>query len=231
MNWLERRVRGVCWVGLSAAAGRTKVCMNARTLSTVTSLIRCLPPWRALAAMACASLGTACFDMPSTLGLACESDAACALGERCELGNCVLDLGDEESGEATTGPQSDESGSGGETGPEGVATGGWSSGSDETGSESAGEESTGSADVDVDPVDAICGDSILNGAEICDGEDLGGTTCLDFGYGGGQPKCTFACDINIENCCLSAGQACGLGGETGVCCNGLTCGLLTGRCQ
>jgi len=44
-----------------------------------------------------------------------------------------------------------------------------------------------------------CGDGIKNNDEECDGQDLGGKACADFGYDGGSLACD-DCVINTDNC-------------------------------
>jgi hypothetical protein len=54
-----------------------------------------------------------------------------------------------------------------------------------------------------------CGDAVKNGPEICDGNDLGGATCVDAGWlpgGGGAPTCTGACELDGGAC---TGTMCG----------------------
>lgn len=70
----------------------------------------------------------------------------------------------------------------------------------ESGSNSAGEgSSTGGA--------AVCGDGVAEGDEACDGADLGGKTCDDFGLQYGALQCTPGCAHDASKCTNSA--ACG----------------------
>jgi hypothetical protein len=53
-----------------------------------------------------------------------------------------------------------------------------------------------------------CGDGMLNGAEVCDGTDLGGQDCVSLGYGAGTAVCNAACDaIDVSGC--GPGPSCG----------------------
>lgn len=70
-----------------------------------------------------------------------------------------------------------------------------------------------------------CGDGIANGGESCDGEDLGGQTCADFGFEEGTLVCDSECNILTDGCricgddMLAASELCdgtNLGGETCV---------------
>jgi cysteine-rich repeat protein len=45
-----------------------------------------------------------------------------------------------------------------------------------------------------------CGDGVLEAPEQCEGSDLGGLTCGNFGYYGGQPSCTAFCTIDTTGC-------------------------------
>lgn len=56
---------------------------------------------------------------------------------------------------------------------------------------------------------ATCGDGIAAGAEMCDGNDLGGYTCATFGFTGGAPQCAPGCDGFILTGC--SGPGCGNG--------------------
>lgn len=47
---------------------------------------------------------------------------------------------------------------------------------------------------------AVCGDGIMTGAEQCDGSDLGGLSCIDFGYDAGVLRCTSSCTIDETIC-------------------------------
>ncbi len=49
----------------------------------------------------------------------------------------------------------------------------------------------------------FCGDNIKNGNEICDGTDLGGKTCLDFGYISGTLSCAADCSAHVIGLCTS----------------------------
>ncbi|MBD3313934.1 S8 family serine peptidase [Candidatus Woesearchaeota archaeon] len=50
------------------------------------------------------------------------------------------------------------------------------------------------------PDPEYCGDGIKNGAEQCDGSDLGGASCADFGFDTGTLGCTAACNHNTAGC-------------------------------
>jgi hypothetical protein len=62
----------------------------------------------------------------------------------------------------------------------------------------------------------ICGDGVLNGTEECDGADLGGSACTDFGHPGGVLLCTAGCMFDTSAC-----SVCGNGtAEDGEECDG-----------
>jgi hypothetical protein len=46
---------------------------------------------------------------------------------------------------------------------------------------------------DSDDKDAMCGNSIAEDAEVCDGEDLRGETCVSQGYENGTMACLADC--------------------------------------
>ncbi|MCB9567300.1 MAG: hypothetical protein H6710_08855 [Myxococcales bacterium] len=69
-----------------------------------------------------------------------------------------------------------------------------------------------------------CGDNMADWNEICDGTDLRGKTCVDFGWSGGQLGCAANCaSYDQGNCCQGKGSSCGIF----ECCKGLTC---LGKC-
>jgi hypothetical protein len=78
------------------------------------------------------------------------------------------------------------------------------------------------SDNDTDP--AVCGDGIKQAAEECDGNDVGGLTCLDFGHDDGTLLCADDCTLYTDACStcgdgqLAATEACD-GNNFG----GLTC--------
>ncbi|MDY0002596.1 MAG: fibrobacter succinogenes major paralogous domain-containing protein [Polyangia bacterium] len=47
----------------------------------------------------------------------------------------------------------------------------------------------------------FCGDQRLDPGEVCDGEELGGQSCLGLGYiGGGSLSCTSDCELDVSGC-------------------------------
>ena len=62
----------------------------------------------------------------------------------------------------------------------------------------------------------VCGNGILEGEEVCDGNNLNETTCEDLGYTGGTLACTDSCEFDESGCendlCgngqLDAGEEC-----------------------
>jgi hypothetical protein len=87
-----------------------------------------------------------------------------------------------------------------------TATG--TAGTDESGTES-GEQETGDAGSEEETGDgATCGDGSIAAGEACDGDDLGGQSCTDFGFLGGTLTCSEQCTINATAC---TNQICGNG--------------------
>jgi cysteine-rich repeat protein len=69
----------------------------------------------------------------------------------------------------------------------------------------------------------LCGNAMIEGAEQCDGDNLGGKSCADEGFGGGQLACSSTCQFDFGGCTLCGNaqvdgmEACDgndLGGET-----------------
>jgi hypothetical protein len=46
-----------------------------------------------------------------------------------------------------------------------------------------------------------CGDGKVNGAELCDGQDVGGRSCTTEGFTAGTLGCTAACALDTTTCC------------------------------
>ncbi|MBU1241223.1 hypothetical protein KJ865_16025, partial [Myxococcota bacterium] len=46
----------------------------------------------------------------------------------------------------------------------------------------------------------LCGNSILDGVEECDGSNTGGVECTSMGYEGGAMGCTIACRLDTSGC-------------------------------
>ncbi|MEM7157689.1 MAG: DUF4215 domain-containing protein [Myxococcota bacterium] len=68
-----------------------------------------------------------------------------------------------------------------------------------------------------------CGDGLREGTEVCDGNDVGGATCVMQGpqFGGGTMACTNDCSsLSTAGCCLALAQPCSANFE---CCTGF-CG-------
>jgi hypothetical protein len=45
-----------------------------------------------------------------------------------------------------------------------------------------------------------CGNSVAEGQEACDGDDLGESTCAGEGFSGGQLRCTASCELDTSQC-------------------------------
>jgi hypothetical protein len=56
----------------------------------------------------------------------------------------------------------------------------------------------------------MCGDGNIDDQEVCDGDQLGGKKCTDFGtmYGGGTLMCFDNCTFDTSGCCKVKDQAC-----------------------
>lgn len=62
----------------------------------------------------------------------------------------------------------------------------------------------------LDCVTAVCGNNITEAGEECDGPDLAGKTCQDYGYNSGTLKCTSSCRWDSSTC-YNSGEYCGNG--------------------
>ena len=76
-----------------------------------------------------------------------------------------------------------------------------------------------------------CGNGVAQGDEVCDGEDLRGTTCTDLGFLVGVLACSPDCSqydasgcVNCLSCadCSNQNRAC-IGGECGPCVSNADC--------
>ncbi len=63
---------------------------------------------------------------------------------------------------------------------------------------------------------AICGNQKREGAEACDGPDVGGLDCKDAGFDTGQLRCQASCDGFDTRGCLGTGPVCGNGVTEGL---------------
>ncbi len=73
-----------------------------------------------------------------------------------------------------------------------------SSGGGSSGGSSGGSTSGGPA----------CGDGVIGGDEVCDGDDLGGADCTSEGFAGGTLACLEDCSGFDTSSCDAAGNAC-----------------------
>ncbi len=51
-----------------------------------------------------------------------------------------------------------------------------------------------------EPVVQTCGNGVIDNGEACDGENLGGATCENQGFAGGNISCTGDCNMNTSGC-------------------------------
>jgi len=62
----------------------------------------------------------------------------------------------------------------------------------------------------------VCGDGMVEGAENCDGLDLGGQTCVSQGFVGGVLGCDAACNLDTSMCIVGGmGDCCAPNGSPG----------------
>jgi hypothetical protein len=56
-------------------------------------------------------------------------------------------------------------------------------------------------------VGGVCGDSVRQDGELCDGMDLGGASCVTEGFDSGSLGCTPSCTLDTSNCCTDNTQS------------------------
>ncbi len=107
------------------------------------------------------------------------------------------------------GPQVREGigGSGGDAG--GGANGGGGSGGDDTGGGGSGGGGGGGGGGSGGVEAPACGDGFRGAQEECDGDDLDGRTCADFGHNSGDLACATDCTFDTSAC--SSVELCGNG--------------------
>jgi len=54
-------------------------------------------------------------------------------------------------------------------------------------------------------VQGLCGNSVIDSGEECDGSNLGGATCVSIGFGGGSLSCNANCTYNTSQCISTGG--------------------------
>jgi hypothetical protein len=57
----------------------------------------------------------------------------------------------------------------------------------------------------------VCGDGVVNSGESCDGDDLSGLTCQDYGFESGSLSCSSVCGIDTSACTGGPKPHCGNG--------------------
>lgn len=55
---------------------------------------------------------------------------------------------------------------------------------------------------------AVCGDGVMEGAEACDGSELGGLSCVELGWNLGELACAADCSLDVS-ACVGGGPECG----------------------
>lgn len=63
------------------------------------------------------------------------------------------------------------------------------------------------------PVDSVCGDGVVEGAEQCDGEQLAGLTCQLVGFEEGTLSCSSDCRLSLGECIGGCGNGAVEGAE------------------
>lgn len=65
-------------------------------------------------------------------------------------------------------------------------------------------------------ITTLCGNSVIDPAESCDGTNLQGYSCATFGYGSGVLTCNSTCSFDTSMCVPSTGGTGGAGGAGGT---------------
>jgi hypothetical protein len=99
-----------------------------------------------------------------------------------------MTMGNADSQEAGTSGESDTGGGDGDGDP----------------GDGDGDTGDGDGDGDGDP-GPVCGDGVIDLSEECDGNNLGGATCVGEGFSGGTLGCTPACTLDTS-ACSNAGE-------------------------
>jgi hypothetical protein len=73
---------------------------------------------------------------------------------------------------------------------------------------------------------ATCGNGVIEGAEECDGSDVGDATCGAVGCSSGSPTCSSSCTLDYSAC-----QSCGTCDFDGICESGENCGNCASDCS
>ena len=141
--------------------------------------------------------------------------ATCALLVACGILPDEIDAADDESdGGAGDGDQAGDTG-----GDAGTGTGDGDGDGDADGGEGDGDGDAGDGDGDGDgPGDGdgdVCGDGLISGLELCDGDNLDEQTCSKLGFVSGELSCSPDClsfDTSACSACgdgiLDEGEAC-----------------------
>ena len=130
--------------------------------------------------------------LPRIFGLICLSSVigACAAGTEIDNSTTTIFTTSASAGTMTTSP-GDGDGDPAET-------------SGDSNSSQGDGDGDPSGDGDGDPTttggNEVCGDGVRAGEEECDGNDLGGLTCLDYGFQDGTLVCTENCTLFTDTC-------------------------------
>lgn len=81
-------------------------------------------------------------------------------------------------------------------------------GDSEDGDQEGEEEESSASEEEESGADASCGNGEIDIGEACDGDELGGQTCTDLGFVGGELSCNDDCMLDATNC---SNQLCGNG--------------------
>ncbi len=77
-----------------------------------------------------------------------------------------------------------------------------------------------------DSCSRLCGNGVIDAGEVCDGGNLGGASCGDFGCGGGTLACNASCDGFDTSACTGCPAICG----NGTCESGEDCASCAADC-
>lgn len=64
-----------------------------------------------------------------------------------------------------------------------------------------------SCEIETEECQNLCGNGVIDSSEVCDGEDFGDITCVDFDFPGGTLGCTNDCELTTSSCNLCGNGA------------------------
>ena len=126
---------------------------------------------------------------------------ACSAGVLDATGSGSFGTASTTASASTTATQPESTGGGDEAAATSSGGGGEADEGTPVESTTGGAASSGSDEA----TPASCGNGVVEGDEACDGDDLGGASCADFGFDDGALVCDPACDL-VTDACFTCGD-------------------------